>query len=71
MALNDQIWRDDLVDLQDDVKSNTKVLSDWVVRAHHQRAPPELVARLTQIRDQSAQMLDLLEELKPCFPRQT
>jgi small-conductance mechanosensitive channel len=50
MALNDQIWRDDLVDLQDDVKSNTKVLSDWVVRAHHQRAPPELVARLTQIR---------------------
>jgi hypothetical protein len=70
MALEDQIWREDISDESDYVRSLTRTLHDLVLRATYQKAPPELVTRLTRLRDLSAQLYDELEELKPYFPQQ-
>jgi hypothetical protein len=68
--LREQIWKDDVVDLIDESKSSAKVMHDWVERAQFQGAPPELVTRLTRIRDLYAEALEGLRDILPWFPDQ-
>lgn len=70
MNLLEQIWREDIEDQCDYMQDQVKILNNLVQRASYQRAPPELVARLTRLRDQSASVYDDLMDLKPCFPKQ-
>jgi hypothetical protein len=70
MALSDQIWREDLIDQQDYVQSFTRMLVGWSERLRYQGAPPALVQRVDNLRDQAAAMCDELEALKVCFPKE-
>jgi hypothetical protein len=70
MALDDQIWREDVDDEQDYVQSFTRVLVAWSERLRYQRAPADLVRRVDILRDQAAAMSDELEALKVCFPKE-
>jgi hypothetical protein len=70
MALRDQIWREDVKDELEIVVSSTKVLHDWVRRLTYQQAPPELIARISALRDKSAELSDELAASVPCFPPQ-
>ena len=70
MNLLEQVWQEDVLDQCDYMKDQVKVLNNIVQRMSYQRAPPELVARLTRLRDQSAGLYDDLVEMVPCFPKE-
>jgi hypothetical protein len=70
MAITDQVWREDVDDEEDYVRSFTKVLVEWSERLRYQRAPPALIQRVDALRDQAAAMCDELAALKVCFPKE-
>lgn len=68
MALDDQVWREDIEELRDIARDGAKVLNDYMKRMNFQRAPPELVAKAQKARDLFAETADELTPLIGCFP---
>lgn len=68
MALEDTLWREDVIDQEEVARDSGKVLDDWIRRLAYQGAPPQLIQHMTGIRDLYSQVYQMLGAVKQCFP---
>jgi hypothetical protein len=68
MALEDTVWREDVIDQEEVARDSAKVLDEWIQRLAYQGAPPALLQRLTETRDLYSQVYANLQSVKQCFP---
>lgn len=68
MALHDTVWREDVIDQLEVARDSAKVIDEWLQRLAYQGAHPELLRRLTEIRDLYSQVYAGFQSIQQCFP---
>lgn len=68
MAIEDTVWREDVIDQEEIARDSARVLDDWIQRLAYQGADPALLQRLEETRELYSQVFRNLSSVRQCFP---